>query len=98
LLKIKVSNIQNYEAMSKIKKYLNALPKLESLVIKKVDSTSIQFEAYLKGTLLNLKRYIRLKQIVSIEEVKPKDDLLLLPDDVVKENKNTTPDLLLTYQ
>jgi hypothetical protein len=98
LLKIKVSNIQNYEAMSKIKKYLNALPKLEGLVIKKVDSTSIQFEAYLKGTLLNLKRYIRLKQIVSIEEVKPKDDLLLLPDDVVKENKNTTPDLLLTYQ
>jgi len=74
------------------------LPKLEGLVMKKVDLTSIQFEAYLKGTLLNLKRYIRLKQIVSIEEVSSKDDLLLLSDDRVKENKNTTPDLLLTYQ
>jgi hypothetical protein len=98
LLKIKVTNIHTYKAMNQIKKYLNALPKLEGLVMKKVDLTSIQFEAYLKGTLLNLKRYIRLEQIVSIEEVNPQNDLLLLPDDRVKENKKTTPDLLLTYQ
>ncbi len=67
-LVINVANVNNYKSMAIITKYLNSLPKLSNVVLTNVNPTRLQFSANLAGTLTNVKRYMRLQDIIRIDE------------------------------